>query len=147
MITIAYNDSNVTLYRIPINGNETKVFTLLHQSDPRALQTLINWFNHTINNETMISTTNKCYGPNFFLIIGGLVAFFVLVLALSIFFMYRQRPRHHWNYRNKQRSVICVTDDNSKTNISSRHLTNYNSDDDNDNGNDNQSDEKEGVSK
>ncbi len=149
MITIVYNNSNVTLYRIPINNKETKIFELSHRSNPEALQILIDWFNKTTINQTnssnviipnIVSTaTTKCYEQNFLLMISGLLVLFFVFLC--IFLIYRRR--HHQIHQSDQPS-ICVIDDYDQTPKYDSKLSNSGSGSGSDN--ENEGENKEMVS-
>jgi cytoskeletal protein RodZ len=141
MITIVYNNSNVTLYRIPINSHQTKIFALPHQSDPQTLQSLINFFNHTTTNQTisstvastLIQTTNQCHTQNVLLIIDSLIILFLLF----IFLIYMQRHQYRQSHKYDQ-PTLSVINDNKKNNDHRIHVHDNDStdiDDDNDDDN------------
>ena len=124
MITIVFNNSNVTLYRIPIHNNQTKVFAVPHRSDIQAVQMLIDWFNQsttmtTITHHTPVSSTvpvflpvtNKCYVQNIYLIITGvLTVLLLLFFVLFLFFNGRQRKHRYHLAKQYNQSSVCVID-------------------------------------
>ncbi len=151
MITIVYNNSNTTIYRIPINNYQTKIFVLPHRSDPQSLQLLIDLFNQT-NSPPVISTTLpttiNCHEQNFLLFIIGLLVLFFLIFFFFLFklLIYRQQHRYHCNLQHNQ-SPVCVTDDHSMTkNLDKKSIDNNNdgNDDDNDDDDDDDDDDNGG---
>jgi len=125
MITVVYNNSNVTLYRIPINRHQTQIFALPHQSDPQALQVLINFFNHTTTvASTIIQTTKQCHTQNVLLIIGSLMILFLFLLCIVL--IYLQRHQYFRSYEHYQ-PTLCVFNDSDKNNDHSIHFHDHDS--------------------
>jgi hypothetical protein len=133
MITIVYNNSDITLYRIPIRGNQTLIFSLHHRSDPQALQTVIDYFNHTTvpTNQTSLSHvastifqwTDQCHTPNILLMIGSLIILFLFLFLLFIFLIYIKRHRCCPSNQRYQSAVCVIDDKNHKLN---NHETHFN---------------------
>jgi len=119
MISIVYHDVNITLYRIPLYGNETSIFSIHNRPDPQSLQFVIDAFNYTtIKNNTMlpIVTSNitpiiqQCQIQNLSLIIC-LTIIFMFILMTIIHTCLQRFCKHH----KYSKTHVCVVDEHMST--------------------------------
>jgi len=102
MVSVVYNDTNITIFRLPFNKTYEQVFSLPHRPNLETIQNLIDFFNRTARkiacppaiqtNTTTMIAVNKNHLYLIVLIMALLIVLLFLVIQLLGSFKRRSYP-------------------------------------------------------